>query len=184
VGGETGQNGGGLVYFAASKKVTSVVLRMTKEQDLFTHPAEGSADRENPGWKPLIWLAGIIVLAIIMGEVLVVFGLELLELLGEAIFYVVEGSEEFLEDAVEHQFNLDPWEAERYTAWTTMPFKVLLGLWMLRAAWRWNKRKGLPAIQRWLQRQWSLIRASWRGVWWPWKTLIVVVVAGVLVILI
>lgn len=139
---------------------------------------------ENPGWKPLAWFAGIIVLLIALGEVLVLFGWELLELIGEGIFLAVEGSEEFLEDAVESWFGLQPWEAEMYTAWTTTPIKLLLAFLVLRALWRWKKRKLFPAIKRWVLRQWLIIRLSWRGLWWPWKAGVMTVVLGLLLILI
>ncbi|QSA96674.1 hypothetical protein [Methylococcus sp. EFPC2] len=138
----------------------------------------------NPGWKPLAWFAGIILLLIGLGEVLVVFGWELLELIGEGIFLAVEGSEEFLEDAVEGWFGLEPWEAEMYTAWVTSPIKLVLAFFILRAIWRWKKRKVLPAAKRWLARRWLIIRLSWRGLWWPWKAGVMSLGVGLLFILI
>jgi len=157
---------------------------MTENQELCSHSSSDLPELENPGWKPLLWLAGVIVLLVVLGEVLVVFGWELLELLGEGIFYVAEGSEEFLEDAVEKWFDLHPWEAERYTAWAMLPVKLLLAFLVLRTLWRWKKRKVFPAVKRWAQRQWLLIRLSWRSVWWPWKALLIIVAAGFLAILI
>ena len=157
---------------------------MTENQEPPSRAASDLPEPENPGWKPLLWLAGAIVLLLVLGEVLATFGWELLELIGEGIFYVVEGSEEFLEDAVEKQFGLQHWEAERYTAWAMLPVKLLLAFLVLRMLWRWKKRKVFPAVKRWAQRQWLLIRLSWRGVWWPWKALLIVAAGGVLAILI
>jgi hypothetical protein len=157
---------------------------MTENRELPPRSEGDVPELENPGWKPLLWLAGAIVLIVALGEVLVVFGWELLELIGEGIFYIVEGSEEFLEDAVESWFHLHHWEAERYTAWAMLPVKLLLAFLVLRMLWRWKKRTVFPAVKLWAQRQWLLIRLSWRGVWWPWKALLIVVAVGFLMILI
>jgi hypothetical protein len=139
---------------------------------------------ENPGCKPLLWFIGAIVALIALGEVLLHVGLELAELIGEGIFYVVEGSEEFLEDAVEDWFHLEPWEAEMYTAWTTLPIKIILGLVLLRYLWLWKKRRVWPFLKKWTISKWLLVRASWKGIWWPYKILFWIVVLGVLSVLI
>lgn len=139
---------------------------------------------ENPGWKPLAWFVGVIVLLIGVGELLIEFGWELLELLGEGIFLAVEGSEEFLEDAVESGFSLEPWEAEMYTAWAMTPVKLFVAYLLLRQLWRWKKQKLFPALKRWFQRQWLIIRLSWRGLWWPWKAGVLTAGLGLLLILI
>ena len=157
---------------------------MTENQEPGSQPAGDLPEPENPGWKPLLWFLGLILLLIVLGEVLLEFGWELLQTLGEGIFLVVEGSEEFLEDAVEGWFGLEPWEAERYTAWATTPLKLILAFLVLRMVWRWKKRKVFPAIRRWAQRQWLLVRLSWRGVWWPWKAVLIALGAGCLLILI
>ncbi len=141
-------------------------------------------DLPNPGWKPLLWFLGSIIALIVLGEVLLEFGWELVEAVGEGIFLAVEGSEEFLEDAVEDWFHLEPWEAEMYTAWTMSPVKLFFAFLILRALWRWNKRKGFPAIKRWVAHQWLLVKLSWRGVWWPWKGLMIMAGVGMLMVLI
>lgn len=157
---------------------------MTENQEI-PLPSDGHPpEPENPGWKPLLWFLGFILALIVLGEVLLEFGWELIQAVAEGIFYVVEGSEEFLEDAVEEWFGLEHWEAERYTAWSTMPLKLLLAFVILRAIWRWKQRKVFPAIKRWVQRQWLLVRLSWRGIWWPWKAAMIVAGAGLLMVMI
>ena len=143
-----------------------------------------SAIPTDPGWKPLAWFLGAIGLVIALGELLLEYGWELLVLGGEGIFYVVEGSEEFLEDAVEGWFNLEPWEAEMVTAWSTLPFKILLGFLILRLLWGLIKDKGFPAVKVWFQGQWRLIKLSWQFLWWPWKGCLICAGLGVLAILI
>ena len=150
----------------------------TPSQDLI------SSIPDNPGWKPLAWFLGSIALVIATGEVLLEYGWELLVLLGEGIFYVVEGSEEFLEDAVEGWFSLEPWEAEMVTAWSMFPVKLLLAFFVLRMLWRWKKEKVFPAMERWFRRQWLIIKLSWKYLWWPWKGCLVLAGLGVLVVLI
>jgi hypothetical protein len=147
-------------------------------------PYDGLPPTDNPGCKPFLWFVGSIVALIVLGEVLLEFGWELAELIGEGIFYVVEGSEEFLEDAVEDWFQLEPWEAEMYTAWSMLPVKIFLGLVVLRALWLWKKRKVWPLFKAWAGRKWWLVRLSWRGIWWPYKLLISIFGLGVMVILI
>lgn len=158
---------------------------MTEDQKNPVYTSESLQEEPaNPGWKPLLWFIGSILALIVLGEVLLEFGWELIEAAGEGIFLAVEGSEEFLEDAVEDWFHLEPWEAEMYTAWTMTPVKLILAFLVLRAIWRWKKRKGWPAVKRWAQSRWLLVKLSWRGVWWPWKGLMIMTGLGMLVILI
>jgi hypothetical protein len=89
-----------------------------------------------------------------------------------------------LEDFVEDWLDLEPWEAELVTAWSMMPVKLLLAFFVLRAIWRWKKRKVFPAIKRWSLRQWLLLGLSWKGLWWPWKAGISLIGLGILVVLI
>jgi len=139
---------------------------------------------EAPGWKPLAWFAGILVSLIALGELLIEFSWELLELIGEGIFLAVEGSEEFLEDAVEGWFGLDPWEAEMYTAWAMTPVKLFVAFLLLRALWRWKKRKLFPVIKRWLVRRWLILKRSWAQLWWPWKAGVMCLGVGLLFVLV
>lgn len=147
----------------------------------------GSSDAEiavAPSWKPLLWLAGGLAVAIGLGEVFLDLILEGLELLGEAIFYAVEGGEELLEDKIEEWFDLDPYHAEIITAWTLTPVKILLAVLALRGLWRLGRRKLFPRVRTYCRRQYRAVQLAWRALAWPFRILILLLFLGGLLILI
>jgi hypothetical protein len=159
-------------------------LDSTKEQAFFPsqHPEKNPAVA--PSWKPLLWLAGGLTVLIVLGEVFFDVLLEGLELLGEVIFFAVEGSEEHLEDKIEEWFDLDPYHAEIVTAWTMTPFKILLAIFVLRWLWRRAHGKLFPRIAAYIKRQYTAVRLAWQLLAWPFKILAVAAALGGLLILI
>ncbi|SMF95976.1 hypothetical protein SAMN02949497_3354 [Methylomagnum ishizawai] len=137
-----------------------------------------------PSWTPLYWFLGFVALAFILEEALFEFILEILEFIGDSIFFVVEGSEEHLEDQIEEWFDLDPYHAEIVTAWTLTPVKILAGLLLLRWLWRKARRQWFPKIAAFFRRQYRAVRLAWNLLAWPYKLLAGVVVVGVLAVLI
>jgi hypothetical protein len=137
-----------------------------------------------PSWKPLFWLVGGLALIIALGEMFFEFILELLETLGEAIFYVVEGSEELLEDKIEEWFDLDPYHAEIVTAWSMTPLKLLLAVLVLRWLWRLGRARLFPRIAAYSKRQYASVRLAWDALAWPYKLLLATGILGGLLILI
>lgn len=146
-------------------------------------PATLPTDVE-PSWKPLFWVLGIVMLMLILEEVFFEIILEIFEFIGEAIFFVVEGSEEHLEDKIEEWFELDPYHAEIVTAWSLTPVKIFLGFLALRWLWKLMRRRLFPWIAASYRRHSSAVRLAWRLLFWPYKILAVVVTLGILVILI
>ncbi|MGX2039551.1 hypothetical protein ACWJKU_05370 [Methylocaldum sp. MU1018] len=138
-----------------------------------------------PGWKPLLWFGISLVIAVVAAELILEFSFQILELLGSAIFFIVEGSEEiFIEDKLEDWFDLSPRHAELITAWTMTPLKILLGILVLRWFWRYSRTRLVPALARWIKKQLRILNLSWSALWWPWKGLIVSMLIGSLFVLI
>lgn len=145
-------------------------------------PPEDSAIK--PSWKPLLWLTAGLGTVIALGEVFFDVLLEGLELLGEGIFYAVEGSEELLEDKIEEWFDLDPYHAEIVTAWALTPVKLVLGVLILMWLWRLGQRKLFPRVRRYFNRQYHAVQLAWRALWWPYRILMILAISGGLLILI
>jgi hypothetical protein len=137
-----------------------------------------------PSWKPLLWFAGGLTLLIVLGEVFFDVFLEGLEFLGEGIFFVVEGSEEHLEDKIEEWFDLDPYHAEIVTAWTMTPFKILLAIFALKWLWRFAHSKLFPKTVAYIKRQYTAVLLAWQVLAWPFKILAAVVALGGLLLFI
>ena len=137
-----------------------------------------------PSWKPLLWLVGGLAVVVGLGEVLFDLLLDILELIGEGIFFVVEGSEEHLEDKIEEWFDLDPFHAEIVTAWSLTPVKILLAILALKWLWRKAHSKLIPRIVARLKRQQLAVRLAWRLLAWPYKALLAVAVLGALALVI
>jgi len=138
-----------------------------------------------PSWTPLLWLAISMIVLIALAELLFEFALEALHLIGEGIFYLVEGSEEVLiEDTIESLFHLSAREAELITAWTINPLKLLLAFFLIRWLWRVSRTKLIPALLDWAKKQWRVQRLAWSVLSWPWKTLVIALLVGGLFVLI
>ncbi|BBA37503.1 hypothetical protein sS8_5586 [Methylocaldum marinum] len=139
----------------------------------------------NPGWKPLLWF-GIGLMAIIAsGDLIFDLIINVLGFLGDAIFILVEGSEElFIEDKLEDWFELSPREAELITAWTITPLKILLGIFVLRWLWRYCRTKLVPRVIHWIKKQLKILKLSWSFLWWPWKGVILTMLIGSLFVFI
>jgi hypothetical protein len=156
--------------------------------------ALGTAATEvQPSWKPLIWLVAILAAAIGLGELLFDVLLDVFELIFDIIetiyLYTIEAPEEVIEDHIENW--LVPkvgHDAARYseiiTAVTFTPFKILAGILLVRGLWRWQKQTLFPKITAWAGKHALAVRLAWNGLFWPWKTLLVVGVLGGLLILI
>jgi len=145
----------------------------------------GTAPHIEPGWKPLVWFGVGLVAVIASAELLFELILDLLELIGEAIFLLVEGSEElFIEDKLEEWFGLSPRDAELITAWTVTPLKLLLGIFVLKWLWRYARTRLFPALMSWVKKQATILRLSWSALWWPWKGVVVSMLIGSLFVLI
>jgi hypothetical protein len=155
-----------------------------KDQPIFPSPDFESAPNVEPSWKPLLWLVGGLAVAIGLGEIFFELILEGLEMLGEGVFYVVEGSEELLEDKIEEWFELDPYHAEIVTAWTMTPVKLLLAFIALKWLWRFSHNKLFPKIAAYIKRQYTAVQLAWRALAWPFKILIAIAAVGGLVVLI
>jgi hypothetical protein len=159
-------------------------LDSTKEPNLFPSRHLETSPDVTPSWKPLFWFAGILTALIALGEVFFDVLLEGLEFVGEGIFFVVEGSEEHLEDKIEEWFDLDPYHAEIVTAWTMTPFKILLAIFVLRWLWRLAHGKLFPKAMAYIKRQYTAVRLAWQMLAWPFKILVAVAALGGLIILI
>jgi hypothetical protein len=143
-----------------------------------------AAPSVEPSWKPLLWLVGGLAIVIALGEIFFDLLLELLEMLGEGIFYVVEGSEEVLEDKIEEWFDLDPYHAEVVTAWSMSPIKILLAFLVLRWLWKLGRRKLFPKIAAYAKRHYTAVRLAWETLAWPYRILLAAGLLGGLLILI
>lgn len=148
------------------------------------HTDADAAPVVEPSWKPLLWFGGILAVIIGLEEVFFELILEVLEMIGEGIFFVVEGSEELLEDKIEEWFELDPYHAEIVTAWTLSPVKLFLAFLALRWLWRHSRLKLFPKIRAYLHRQYTAVRLAWQALAWYYKILLALAVLGVLAILI
>lgn len=137
-----------------------------------------------PSWKPLLWLAGSLTVIIALGEVFFELLLDLLETLGEAVFFAVEGSEELLEDKIEEWFDLDPYHAEIVTAWSMTPLKLLLAFLLLRWLWRMGRTRLFPRVAAYGKRQYASVGLAWQELAWPYKVLLAAGILGGLLILI
>ena len=137
-----------------------------------------------PSWRPLLWVAGCLAAIIGLGEFFLDVVLEVLELIGEGIFFVVEGSEEHLEDKIEEWFDLDPFHAEIVTAWGMTPVKLLLGFLVLRWLWRKAHSQLLPRVVAYLKRQVRAVLLAWGELPWPYKAMIAMAAFGALAVLI
>ncbi len=147
------------------------------------HP--GTSPDFRPGWKPLLWFGAGLVAVIGFADLIFDLFLDALALLGDVIFIVVEGSEElFIEDKLEVWFDLSPRHAELITAWTITPLKILLGIFALRWLWRYCRTRLVPALTRWIRKQFTILRLSWSALWWPWKGVVVSMLIGSLFVLI
>jgi len=145
----------------------------------------GTDPQLEPGWKPLLWFGIGLVALIASAELIFDLIPEILELLGDTIFILVEGSEEiFIEDKLEDWFDLSPRHAELITAWTVTPLKLLLGIFTLRWLWRYSRTKLIPALMRWVKKQLKILSLSWSALWWPWKGVVVSMLIGSLLVLI
>jgi hypothetical protein len=127
-----------------------------------------------PSWRPLYWFIAVLALLIGLGEVFFDLILEAAELVAEAAFYTVEGSEELLEDRIEEWLDLDPYHAEIVTAWTMTPLKILLVIVVLRWLWVLLRKKWLPLWLAHLNRHYLAVRAAWQELFWPYRIAIVV----------
>ncbi len=154
----------------------------SNEQTLTSSP-ETEAPVE-PSWKPLLWLVGGLTVIIALGEVFFDVLLEILEFIGEGIFFVVEGSEEHLEDKIEEWFDLDPYHAEIVTAWSMTPLKILLAIFALKWLWRLAHGKLFPRFMAYLKRQYTAVRLAWDILAWPFKALVAVALLGALALII
>ncbi|HYE34224.1 hypothetical protein [Methylocaldum sp.] len=138
-----------------------------------------------PSWKPLLWFGFGLITVIATAELILEFSLEILELIGEVIFYLIEGSEELLiEDKLEDWFDLSPRHAELITAWTVTPLKILLAFVTLKWLWRYSRTRLIPALMRWMKKQLKILSLSWSALWWPWKGVVVSMLIGGLFVLI
>jgi hypothetical protein len=138
-----------------------------------------------PSWKPLLWFGIGLVAVIASAELIFELILNLVDLLGDTIFILVEGSEEiFIEDKLEDWFDLSPRHAELITAWTITPLKILLGILTVKWLWRYSRTKLFPAFARWIKKQLNILRLSWSALWWPWKGVVVTMLLGSLFVLI
>jgi hypothetical protein len=148
-------------------------------------PSESpAADRDiQPSWKPLLWFVVGLTVLIAAAEILFDILLETLELIGEAIFYLVEGGEElFIEDKIEEWFDLDARDAELITAWTITPLKILLAFFIVRWIWRFAHGKFIPKALRWSMRHYTAVRLAWQQLAWPFKALLVIgAISGLLI---
>lgn len=136
-----------------------------------------------PSWKPLFWMLGSVAALVALGEIFFEALLEGLEMVGEGIFLLVEGSEEHLEDKIEEWFDLDPFHAELITAWTLIPVKIALAVLVLRWLWRTASGRLWPKVKTFLHRQWAAVRLAWRLLAWPFKVLVAAVALGGLLVL-
>jgi hypothetical protein len=158
--------------------------------DVTDKPKSGAevsgADPEiNPGWKPLLWFGIGLVAVIASAELIFDLLLDALDLLGDVLFILVEGSEEiFIEDKLEDWFDLSPRHAELITAWTVTPFKILLGIFVLKWLWRYCRTKLVPGLIRWIKKQLKILRLSWSSLWWPWKGVVATMLIGSLLVFI
>jgi hypothetical protein len=146
-----------------------------------------------PSWKPMIWLLTSLFVLIGLGELVLEFGLDvlqaLLDILENIYLVLVEAPEEILEDYIEewlrHHY---PHEADRYseliTAIGLTPVKILVGLLLLRWGWRYSRRKFLPQIKLWGLKQIWAVRLAWRQLAWPFKIVLLASILGGLILLI
>lgn len=156
----------------------------SKDQPIFPVPNFEVSPNVEPSWKPLLWFVGGLAVVIGLGEIFFELILEGLEMLGEGIFYAVEGSEELLEDKIEEWFELDPYHAEIVTAWTMTPIKLLLAFFALKWLWRFSHGKLFPKVAAYIKRQYTAVRMAWQTLAWPFRILIAVAAIGGLVIII
>lgn len=163
-----------MIMTAADSKEPPILPRQDSEAD---SAVEAS-------WKPLIWAAAGLAAMIGLGEVFFDLILDGLEVLGEGIFYAVEGSEELLEDKIEEWFGLDPYHAEIVTAWTLTPVKLLLAFAALRWLWGLGRRKLFPKIVAYLKRQCRAVFLAWQDLAWFSKAFVVLALLGGVLILI
>jgi hypothetical protein len=156
-------------------------------------PTPPDADEVTPSWKPLGWALGILGLAAILGEFALELTLDLLELIFDLLeniyLVVVEAPEEILEDYIEQWLEEHyPQDASRYSEMVTAigltPVKLLVGLVLLRALWKYGKEHGLPRLGRWLKRHYLSVRLAFSLLAWPYKIVAALVVLGILVVLI
>jgi hypothetical protein len=145
----------------------------------------GTGPDHKPGLKPLLWFGGGLIALIAFADLILDLTLNLLDLLVDVLFILVEGSEElFIEDKLEDWFDLSPRHAELITAWTLTPLKILLAIFALRWLWRYCRTRLVPAMIRWARKQLTMLRLSWSALWWPWKGVVVSMVIGSLLVLI
>ncbi|WP_434129951.1 hypothetical protein [Methylocaldum sp. GT1BB] len=145
----------------------------------------GTDPQPEPSWKPLLWFGIGLVAVIASAELIFELILDILELLGDAIFILVEGGEEILiEDKLEDWFDLSPRHAELITAWTITPLKILLAIVTVRWLWRYSRTRLIPALMRWIKKQLKILRLSWSALWWPWKGVVLSMLIGSLFVLI
>ena len=121
---------------------------------------------------------------IALGEIFFDLLLEVLELIGNSLFFVVEGSEELLEDKIEDWFDLDPYHAEIVTAWSFTPLKLLTAFLILRWLWKLARKKLFPRIATHAGREYAKVRLAWDGLAWPYRILLAASLLGGLLILI
>lgn len=145
----------------------------------------GTDPQPEPSWKPLLWFGIGLVAVTASAELIFELILDIMELLGDAIFILVEGGEEILiEDKLEDWFDLSPRHAELITAWTITPLKILLGIVTVRWLWRYSRTMLIPALMRWIKKQLKILRLSWSALWWPWKGVVLSMLIGSLFVLI
>jgi hypothetical protein len=141
-------------------------------------------DAVEPSWKPLLWWAGGLAALVLLWELL----FDALLDVGETLFLVlVEGPEELLEDQIEEWLKERfPHDADYYsemiTALGLTPFKIVLGLLLLRWLWAHTRRSLAPKALAFLRRQWLSVWLAWKALGWPYK-LAALVAVGLLALM-
>ncbi len=164
------------------------------EEKLIPPTQENTVDEDiQPSWKPLWWVLGILFAVLGLGEFIIEFGMEALELvfdIFENIYLVlVEAPEEILEDYIEewlkqHFPNDASLYSEMVTAIGLTPVKILVGFVLLRGLWRYSKTHFLPKLLLWLKRHYLSVRLAIRLLAWPYKIIAAVVLLGILAVII
>mgnify|MGYP006280401643 CR=1 FL=1 len=145
-----------------------------------------------PSWKPLWWVLGITASMIVLGELILEFGMNALEVVFDVLEHVylvlIEAPEEILEDYIEEWLeNHFPNDASRYSEMVTAigltPVKILVGIVLLKNLWMYSKHHFLPRLLRWIRRHYLSVKLAYQILPWHYKILVGVLVLGGLVIL-
>ena len=150
-----------------------------KPQDIL--PGAAAALPVQPSWKPLLWLVGGVLAAVLLWELLFDAMLEL----GEFLFLtLVEGPEEVLEDYIEEWLKeYHPHQADYYSEMITAigltPVKILTGLLLLR--WLWKRPR--HRFMAFLRRQSLAVWLAWKALPWYYRLASVLALVIVAIIL-